>query len=345
MINFRFHLVSLIAVFLAVGLGILVGSTVVDQKIVNRLDSEIKGVRKENSQRKAESKVLDDQNKQQQQFIELTAPYVADARLDNDSVAIVAERGVSDRDVKATEALLRGGGADVPGVLWLDDSWKLDTPKRTQDLETALHLNGATAVVRDRALDLFARRLAKVPAATRRPAHANSSRDRSDSSSTSSTAARTTTSAAGATKGADVLRTLESAGFVSVTDGNASDFDTFPAHVAHVLVITGDDSHFAGSDMTAALARSLTRANVPTVVAAVYDDGGSAASSAPKRGAALASILDDSVLTKSVSTVDDLDQLEGQVGAVLALEVVGTGDTGHYGYGTGASAPLPPHPS
>ena len=44
MINFRFHLVSLVAVFLALGLGILVGSTVIDQGIVNRLDSEINHV-------------------------------------------------------------------------------------------------------------------------------------------------------------------------------------------------------------------------------------------------------------------------------------------------------------
>ena len=58
MINFRFHLVSLIAVFLALGLGILVGSTVVDQGIVNRLDSEINSVRKENSAREATSKQL-----------------------------------------------------------------------------------------------------------------------------------------------------------------------------------------------------------------------------------------------------------------------------------------------
>ena len=58
MINFRFHLVSLVAVFLALGLGILVGSTVVDQKIVDRLDSEINSVRKENSERKAANKQL-----------------------------------------------------------------------------------------------------------------------------------------------------------------------------------------------------------------------------------------------------------------------------------------------
>src|SRR3954454_15161459 len=47
MINFRFHIVSLIAVFLALGLGILVGSTVIDQKIVNRLDAEIGRVDRE----------------------------------------------------------------------------------------------------------------------------------------------------------------------------------------------------------------------------------------------------------------------------------------------------------
>jgi len=49
MINFRFHLVSLIAVFLALGLGILVGSTVVDQVVVDRLDREIQSVRHDSS--------------------------------------------------------------------------------------------------------------------------------------------------------------------------------------------------------------------------------------------------------------------------------------------------------
>ena len=58
MINFRFHLVSLIAVFLALGLGILVGSTVVDQVIVDRLDSEISSVSHESNQLKSENSQL-----------------------------------------------------------------------------------------------------------------------------------------------------------------------------------------------------------------------------------------------------------------------------------------------
>ena len=56
--------------FLALGLGILVGSTVVDQGIVDRLDREISSVRKENSERKATNEVLAKQNTQLQQFID-----------------------------------------------------------------------------------------------------------------------------------------------------------------------------------------------------------------------------------------------------------------------------------
>ena len=210
MINFRFHLVSLIAVFLAVGLGILVGSTVVDQKIVERLDREINSVRKENAQRNDENKQLADENSLQQKFIELTAPFVVDGRLDGQSVAIVAEQGVDRGVLKQTEVLLRGAGADVPAVLWLDDPWQLDTAQRTQDLASALELQGDASTVRSRALNLLARRLAKAPPIVR-------------STSTSASTPRSTPNAVRV----DTLTALEAAGFLSVTDGDAMQQEQF----------------------------------------------------------------------------------------------------------------------
>ena len=69
MINFRFHLVSLIAVFLAMGLGILVGSTVVDQVIVDRLDREIRSVSHESNQLKSDNSQLKDQVSQLNDFL------------------------------------------------------------------------------------------------------------------------------------------------------------------------------------------------------------------------------------------------------------------------------------
>ena len=157
MINFRFHLVSLVAVFLALGLGILVGSTVIDQGIVNRLDSEINTVRKENSQREATSKQLQKQNSQLQQFVDQVAPYAGDGRLDGQSVALVAERGVSAGAVKQAEQALQQAGADVPAVLWLNDPWQLDSDARVQALGSALGLQGTASRVRDAALGLLAR--------------------------------------------------------------------------------------------------------------------------------------------------------------------------------------------
>jgi hypothetical protein len=50
-------------------------------------------------------------------------------------------------------------------------------------------------------------------------------------------------------------------------------------------------------------------------------------------------------LSKSVSTIDDLELVQGRVAATLALEVISNGAIGHYGYGPDASSPLPPHPS
>ena len=341
MINFRFHLVSLVAVFLAVGLGILVGSTVIDQKIVNRLDSEIHRVSKDNDKRQAESKLLAEQNSQQQQFVDLTAPFVVDGRLDGQSIAIVAERGVDGGIVKQTETMLRSAGGDVPAVLWLDDSWLLDTDQRKSDLAAALGVHGDAAVMRTRAFNLLARRLAAAPVTT--PSSTSTSKPRSTTTKPGSTTTRRTTPTT-APASIDVLGGLQDAGFLSVTDGNASEFATFPTRVAHVLLITGDKSHFLGAGVTSAFAHAVARANLPAVVAAVYD-AGSDAKTAPERGAALSPILDDRVLSKAVSTLDDLELEQGRVAATLALGVVANGAVGHYGYGPDASAPLPPHPS
>jgi len=344
MINFRFHLVSLIAVFLALGLGILVGSTVIDQGIVNRLDTEINNVRKENSARETTSKQLAKQNSQLQQFINQLVPYAADARLDGQSVALIAERGVSGDVITQTEHALQQAGADVPAVLWLNDAWRLDSTSRVLALEAALNVRGTMPRLRDTALNLLVRRLAKAPT-VRHPSHRATRRSTSSSQPNPSTSSppRTTTSASTPARN-DVLTTLEKAGFISVTDGDASAFDAFPAHTVDVLEVTGDDSDFAGTDLTAAFARAAVNLKLSTAVAAIYDAGNDQAN-APARGAALAPILDDNVLSKAVSTVDDLDLIQGQIAAVLTLEVIGGGNIGHYGYGNGASAPLPPHSS
>jgi hypothetical protein len=330
MINFRFHLVSLVAVFLALGLGILVGSTVVDQKIVDRLDRDIDRVSKENAERREANKRLSQENAQLREFLDAVAPYADDARLDGQSIAVVAEDGVDGDDVKDAAQALRDAGAEVPGVVWLQDSWQLDEAERVEDLQDALGIEGSVTRTREVALDQLADRLVRASRAESR----STSTSRGPGASTSTTVPEPSI---------DALAALEQAGFLRITDGELSDFDAFPNRSPSVVVVTGDASHFLGSGFTTAFVRTLADTKAPTTLAAVYDAGDDP-DNEPERGASLAGVLDDRVLSRAVSTVDDLDLQQGRIAAVLALALQAeSGAVGHYGYGPGASAPIPPH--
>src|SRR5436305_1331251 len=148
MIKFRFHLVSLIAVFLALGLGILVGSTVVDQVIVDRLDTEIKNVRHDSNAANAQNSQLKDQLAQSNDFLKRSAAFLVQDRLQDVPVAIVADKGVDAGSARALLAMLRDAGAITPGILWLDDAWKLGSTKDLDALHGATNTAGTDAATR-----------------------------------------------------------------------------------------------------------------------------------------------------------------------------------------------------
>ena len=135
MVNFRFHLVSLIAVFLALGLGILTGSAVVNQATVQGIRREIRDVRAEVNDLRDANGALTDELGRTSEFVAESAAFAVDGRLTGVPVAIVAERGVSEDAVErhrepradggsrcargrvargALEARVRGGRAGVP---------------------------------------------------------------------------------------------------------------------------------------------------------------------------------------------------------------------------------------
>ena len=310
MINFRFHLVSLIAVFLALGLGILVGSTVVDQVIVDRLDSEIRNVSRESNQLNAENNELQDEVSRLDDFVRRSSVYVVQQRLTAVPIAIIAEKGVDAGAVRFVLSSVRAAGADVPGVLWLDDKWRLDSPSDLRSLQAAVRVTGTVAASRLAALRDLAARLASPPAASAQPTR-------------------------------DVVEPLRSAGFLDFTDGKRADLAAFPARAARVLVLTGTDSHLSATDTMVDLVEALLADNVPTVLGEVYDAKGGKVSP-PKRGGALEPVRGDPALAKQVTTFDDAELPQGALTAVISLEQIADGRVGQYGYGDGASESIPP---
>ena len=104
-----------------------------------------------------------------------------------------------------------------------------------------------------------------------------------------------------------------------------------------MLVVDGTNGQITGNEVLAPLSNALVANRLGLVVGEVFaeKDGG------PKRGALLTPIRENDGLKKAVSTVDDLDLVEGQVSSVLALADLNRNVVGQYGYGTGATKSAP----
>jgi len=310
MINFRFHIVSLIAVFLALALGIVMGATVVNRAIVDRLNSRIDTVEDNANKRKAESDQLRGEVGQLQQYIDGTKDFAIAGRLNGVSLATIATRGVNSDAVKQTVQLAQQAGARAPGIVWLEGKLTLSDPDTLRELGELLGRPGQNAkTTREEAWNGLASRLA----------------------SGSGTAAN----------GRDLLTALADAGFISFEpvgeQGENFSAASFGGGDARVLLIDGTSGQVSANEVLAPLGTALTSNRLGLVAGEMFEekDGG------PKRGALLSPIRGDDNLKQAVSTIDDMDQLEGRVASVLALADLGRNVVGQYGYGAGASKSAP----
>ncbi|MDQ1498206.1 MAG: hypothetical protein QOI86_1546 [Actinomycetota bacterium] len=314
MINFRFHLVSLVAVFLALALGVVMGSTVIDRAIVDRLSSQIDSVKKRADEQRAENRTLRDQMKGLETFIAQSQPQVTARRLNQVPVTIVAVRGIPAEDVKGAYDILRSAGALVSGVLWVEDGFSASDPAARAKLVQAMGDSGlATDDLRQVALESLGHRLAAGP--------------------------RVTTVSSTSDSGLDTLVALADAGLVSfdTMGGGAVDLESWPSTGSRTLVIDGTQAHPLPGTMTIPILRAAAAAGGRLALAEVFRP----TATIKARGAVVRGVRDDAALSRVVSTVDDLDDTRGQVALTLAVQELGTDRAGHYGEGPGASSQLP----
>ncbi len=308
MINFRFHLVSIVAVFLALAVGIVMGYGVLGQPTVDTLQDRIDVVEANAEARRVENDELRTELDQRNGAIAESSPFSVTDRLTDVPTPVVAVRGVDEEAVERVVDLARRGGADAPGVIWLESKWALDEEAEVDELVNALGLTptGRRAPLRADALDALVSRLVSGPPQG----------------------------------GADPLRALADAGFVTLAGAGAdapapADFGGPGARVAFV---TGRAGSVPARLLVAPVARLAVEEGMPLVAGEVFSEGDDGAA----RGALLAPVRDDEdALAADVSTVDDLDRVEGAVATVLALSDLGRGVVGHYGVGDGADRQLP----
>jgi hypothetical protein len=300
MINFRFHVVSLIAIFLALALGVVIGAGVIERGLVDTLNNRLDRVEAESDRLQGENKKLSTENGQLSQAIGDMQPYAVSGRLAGDDVGVVAVRGVNGDNVNDLVTATQQANATVTGKLWLEDKWKLESSDDVKALQDAL---GSTtknkANLRTEAWKQLAERLSNP--------------------------------GPGGDASNDLLAVLQQAGFLGFDAVGGSTITDFPGRSAGVTLVVGNEGSIPPADVAMPLASALHGAEVPTVVAGTWVE----TTDGPARADAVQPIR-DSDLAVTVSTVDDLDQPQGPTTVVLAMAdlfVLPKPVVGHYGYG------------
>jgi hypothetical protein len=307
MINFRFHIASLIAIFLALALGVVMGSTVIDRAIVDGLRDQIDRVEAKANDARADNKALQEQLDDLNLYSARSAEYAVRNELSDQAVAIVAERGLDEEAVTAQSEMLRSAGATVVGILWLEKAWNLTDEGRSADaLRDALGSTTDTdRTLREEGIAALSRRL------TRGAATAGEN---------------------------DVVDSLAKAGFVTLEGVGDRDVSaaSFPGTGSRALLLGGPESDIVARTTMADLSRALVASDTLTAVGEVDPEGFT------NRGLWLAPIRNDDDLSAKVSTVDNVDLIEGRVASALAIAALSRGVVGSYGFGAGADSTVPP---
>jgi hypothetical protein len=313
MIDFRYYLVSIVSIFLALAVGIVLGAGPLQGDIGASLTEQIKTLRTEKTQLRTDLDAARRDAAARDSFSSAVAPAVAKDRLTGKTVALVVAPGVDSDLVKNATASLVAAGAKVGSTVTLNDLWA-DPSKTT---------------LRNTVASPFAT-LATAPAAAGSPDQlAATVLAQAILAGTDHSTERITASASAALNG------LKAGDLISVTPDQV-----LPS--SSVVFLSGPVKGSTQQDTDARLAaylqlvRGLDVAGSGVVVVAKSNttDG-------TKSADLVAAVRKNPDAPKAISTVDDADLPMGQGTLVLALAQQYAGGAGQYGLAGDAKAIVP----
>ena len=339
MVTFRFYLVSIVAFFLALAVGVVVGS-VLDEGISTSLQDRLEGVEQNLNDTVAS---IDDKNREidaLQQYAEASVPFAVQDRLTGTSTVLVAEPGLEAAPVEDLVLRLRQAGSHVSGIVFLDDRWSLTEEGDRSRFAAIVDRAGQSVDQLHRSAwdELLSANLpGSSDPATTEP-DATVAPDGSTATTVPATTVPADPGAAVAVFEDTVLTRLEDEGFLRLVRVDGED----PLGGAELLVVavTGTGSTLAESGSAATeLATQSAALAFPTVLSEIYVDDSVDDEDPPERGTIVRSATEDAAVR--FSTVDDLDLVAGRVASVLALADLRNGLVGRFGYGPEVDGVLP----
>lgn len=313
MISLRQHIFSLVAVFVALAVGIAAGSTVVRGPLLDstraRLEAAEENIeieRAENDELAAELAQLDD-------WVVDGPSQLLGGRLADTGVLVVVAGDVDDDVVDGVLRSVRASAGSLLGELRIDPL--VMDPEQSQRVAEVM---GVQATDENVPMEVFGARIAELAPTVAGAFAGQSSVD-----------------------AAAVLRKvfgdLEDAGLVDLLEVNP---DEVTVSTVELLVLTDRNLVHDPAPMLDAVITVSDPAGpaLPLLVAEVGRIGQDNDAPVPSF---VGAIRDSGRLRDEVSTVDNAETILGWVATVLGLEAGRDGSVGHYGYRDGADGAIP----
>jgi Copper transport outer membrane protein, MctB len=304
-INFRYHVVSLTAVFLALAIGLVVGTAALNGPVADSLKDQVSALSKDNSNFRDQANQYREELNRAQDFATEVAPALLNGKLTGRKLLLVGLPGSQDY-VNLVRSMLTVAGATITAKVTVQDKF-FDPANNTELLDLAAQGSQPTAPAEGLPLN-------------------------SDGVETSSAllalALQQRSPEVAANDVTAVLTAYTKQGYIAVDKGAVGGAES-TVIVAGLPAVDKDAAKKAQSAVT--LATQFAK-NKPLVVAGNGVGDGNLVSE----------IRRDPTLVRTISTVDNGSTTQGQVATALAVaERVVQEKVGQYGLSAGATSLVP----
>jgi copper transport outer membrane protein MctB len=138
LISFRYHVVTIVAIFLALALGVLLGTTVVNQGVVENLSRRTNDAARRSEQLRSQVTELQSQLRDWDRFGAAVEPMLVSGQLTSRQVVLVTQEGVDAGEVAGIRKALQDAGASVVSVIVVTNRMALRGVDDQNDLRTLL---------------------------------------------------------------------------------------------------------------------------------------------------------------------------------------------------------------
>lgn len=139
MISLRYHIISIVAIFLALGLGVVLGSSVVSTPLDARLNADVQRYKDQRDQASEEADELKTENQAiRERLTDQIAPWAEHLRLADREFVFVSDSPQAPRWQDHVLDALVAAGAQPQGTILLSERWQLGTPEDRADLNSTV---------------------------------------------------------------------------------------------------------------------------------------------------------------------------------------------------------------